>query len=579
MNRFFFLLGLLMAFNSVAQQPISTSELQLAGTTAFSTTNGRIRYNSTCNCFVFRYGGANVTPPLVAAPGAGQSGQSVRWNNGSSSWEYFTPSSGTVNSVSGTTNRITIGGTAADPTIDIASNYIGQNTITTLGTITTGVWTGTDIAYANITQGSGLSVLGVTGSSTADNASITGTANQILRINGAGTSNAFGSIDLSQSAAVGSSILGIANGGTGSSTALWWPLTGTGTFTGNVTIAQGSNTFTNTYTSNVGTTVPYTVSPSITATANNQAMVALDLNTTFANGGFTGTSSTALKVRTGRVGMGLGATNPSAALHIKSEGTTSSSSALIIQDSGNNNMFRLLDDGFIRLGSNGSPPNIGPTTSGTALAKSGEGVMITTNLVGTTVECTASDLSGSKWKFRVHGTNSPSSASTATFRDVFVTSTYDFTSAGAGATAIGFDWNPTVTSVTNLYGILIQPTGSRSGFATATPTSTVHVNGSLATGINTTAITINTTLNTTQEHWIFDTTGGNITASLPDATTCIGRIYVITTISASNTLSIDPNGSQTINGSSANHDITGTAYSNLVIQSAGSLGWIIRATN
>lgn len=73
-----------------------------------------------------------------------------------------------------------------------------------------------DLPFANLTQGSGLSVLGVTGSSTADHASITGTANQVLRVNGAGSSLAFGSIDLSQSATVGSSILGSNNGGAGS---------------------------------------------------------------------------------------------------------------------------------------------------------------------------------------------------------------------------------------------------------------------------------------------------------------------------------------------------------------------------
>lgn len=55
---------------------------------------------------------------------------------------------GTVSSVSGTTNRITsTGGTT--PVIDISASYVGQSSITTLGTITTGIWTGTNIALAN----------------------------------------------------------------------------------------------------------------------------------------------------------------------------------------------------------------------------------------------------------------------------------------------------------------------------------------------------------------------------------------------------------------------------------------------
>lgn len=53
-----------------------------------------------------------------------------------------------VTSVSGTANRITSTG-GASPVIDISSSYVGQSSITTLGTIATGVWNGTDIALAD----------------------------------------------------------------------------------------------------------------------------------------------------------------------------------------------------------------------------------------------------------------------------------------------------------------------------------------------------------------------------------------------------------------------------------------------
>jgi hypothetical protein len=102
-----------------------------------------------------------------------------------------------------------------------------------------------DLPFSNLTQGSARSVLGVTGNSTADFASIQGTADQILRVNGAGTALAFGSIDLSKSASVGSSILPLANGGTGSSTGSglpYWALSGTSTLTGNTTISTSTNT-------------------------------------------------------------------------------------------------------------------------------------------------------------------------------------------------------------------------------------------------------------------------------------------------------------------------------------------------
>ena len=58
------------------------------------------------------------------------------------SWVVLTSGNSFVSSVSGTANRITIGGTSANPTIDIASNYAGQSSITTLGTIGTGTWNG-----------------------------------------------------------------------------------------------------------------------------------------------------------------------------------------------------------------------------------------------------------------------------------------------------------------------------------------------------------------------------------------------------------------------------------------------------
>lgn len=57
-----------------------------------------------------------------------------------------------LRALTGTTNRITItngSGVSGDPTVDISSSYVGQASITTLGTITTGVWNGTTIAIAN----------------------------------------------------------------------------------------------------------------------------------------------------------------------------------------------------------------------------------------------------------------------------------------------------------------------------------------------------------------------------------------------------------------------------------------------
>lgn len=80
--------------------------------------------------------------------------QSIRVNAGATALEYYTPTSGTVTSVSGTTNRITSTG-GATPVIDISASYVGQTSITTLGTVTTGTLsTGAIIGGVTMTLGS-----------------------------------------------------------------------------------------------------------------------------------------------------------------------------------------------------------------------------------------------------------------------------------------------------------------------------------------------------------------------------------------------------------------------------------------
>lgn len=58
------------------------------------------------------------------------------------------------------------------------------------------------VGFSSLAQGSARSVVGVTGNAAASVASIQGTANQVLRVNGAGTALAFGAIDVSSTSAV-----------------------------------------------------------------------------------------------------------------------------------------------------------------------------------------------------------------------------------------------------------------------------------------------------------------------------------------------------------------------------------------
>ena len=97
---------------------------------------------------------ANALDTFVAlSPGAGQS---IRINAGNTAWEAYTPAVGTVTSVSGTADRITSTG-GATPVIDIAATYVGQTSITTLGTIATGTWNATNIALGKGGTGASLS--------------------------------------------------------------------------------------------------------------------------------------------------------------------------------------------------------------------------------------------------------------------------------------------------------------------------------------------------------------------------------------------------------------------------------------
>lgn len=87
--------------------------------------------------------------------------------------------------LTGTSNRITI---SAANVFNISPSYVGQSSITTLGTITTGVWNGTAIANANLANSSttinGTSIsLGASGTITANVTNALTVDNSSLQLN------------------------------------------------------------------------------------------------------------------------------------------------------------------------------------------------------------------------------------------------------------------------------------------------------------------------------------------------------------------------------------------------------------
>ena len=119
---------------------INSNDLLGAGDISVSTLIGYTPYNATNPS---GYITASSTSTLT-----NKSGLISQWTNDSG---YITSIAGAVTSVSGTANRITSSG-GTTPVIDISGSYVGQSSITTLGTIATGVWQGTAVADAYISS-------------------------------------------------------------------------------------------------------------------------------------------------------------------------------------------------------------------------------------------------------------------------------------------------------------------------------------------------------------------------------------------------------------------------------------------
>lgn len=151
---------------------------QFSGAGQITAGNGLTKTGNTLNV------GAG-TGLAVNADDIALSGQALALHNLASNGIITRTAAGTVaaRTVTGTANRVTVtngDGVAGNPIIDIASNYVGQSTITTLGTITTGTWNAgvMGVAYGGtglntltsrgIVFGNGTAAAGVTAAATID---------------------------------------------------------------------------------------------------------------------------------------------------------------------------------------------------------------------------------------------------------------------------------------------------------------------------------------------------------------------------------------------------------------------------
>lgn len=163
---------------------------------------------------VYKVTVAGTFESAVGGPGQVNVGDLIVYNG--TAWDKI---DNTDPSVAGTTNRITVVPTGdTSYTVDISSSYVGQTSITTLGTVTTGTWNGSIVgqAYGGLgadVSGFAASSLILAGAGTATELAKGGNST-VLKVDGSGVLG-YAKVDLTADV---SGVLPTANGGTGAST-------------------------------------------------------------------------------------------------------------------------------------------------------------------------------------------------------------------------------------------------------------------------------------------------------------------------------------------------------------------------
>jgi len=441
--------------------------------------------------------GATLNATGYSGPSSGTPGDMLRWDVTGNALENFTP---TANPTTTDGDLIQQSGGVLARLAAVATGNVlisgGVGTINSWGKVGLTTHVSGRLPFANFTQGSALSVLGVTGNAIADFASIAaGTDGNVLRRSG--TSLTFGSLDLSAAGTVGSSVLPVANGGTGVSTGAWLLASG-GALSANNSITGAFNlTFSNARFSRTGT---------YTATANNDFMFQY-------TGTFTGRATASDTFRAFDLTPTLvsgAATQNGIAFRVAPTFTTTGgafATAYVAQLVGTAGSVIVNSTGAL-VTDRGLSFDISSSAGANVLNfATGNGAQITassTNNQLTFAGGSSTQGNAASSRFFYSHTFAPVSGSTNTavarFQQTInqtgtangVTTLIDYvltptamvgnhtmlnitSSSGItlANTLTGIDYNPTITSVTTHYAALFR--SGRVGIGTATPTATLHI--------------------------------------------------------------------------------------------------------
>lgn len=303
-----------------------------------------------------------------------------------------------------------------------------------------------------------------------------------------------------------------------------------------------------------------------TQTANSQIFYATDLQptATISAGGFTATENGALRTR-GKIMMRA----------LTTTGAVTGTDGFTYQKSNGDLIFEMSPDAVFRFGNAGSRWQFVSTSDGSTSNNNGNGALFSLGGIGMNVSVTNTGAGTTNSRgMSVRGGQTTSSGTT-TWSAYRNDATHNQTGTASGPVYGVLD-NPTITALLAQRYNFVSIGSSLGGVAQSSETSSLStwdVVGS--TGANITATATDITLDATHHTLVVDASGAARTITLPTASSCTRRIYVIINDTGTNTVTVDGNGGEDIGSPGGDtYVIPAVAGAGVTIQS-NATKWLI----